>query len=863
MVDNTRNEPLLYLFCRDENKQRQVLTVYGFEPYFYAEPFAIFETQKGVKRIEKGERWDFRELDKIIVNVPKDVKELSEELPSNLTYENTIPFTNRFMIDKGIYKGIEIDDSIDISKPIHHDVLKPIDFTTDLRIGYFDIEIVCVKGNLDVNQELKDVIRNASNIISHISLVDSYTDIRYSFELDPYNKFFKENKNIKRITKQTSESKFYKKEWVNFDLSRNRNIYHTRYANERTLITDFLMLVKRLDFDVIEAYNLDGFDYPYTFKRSKKLGINFNKVSPMGIASFNKINGLELIDTYRMIKDKKSKELLELNLDYVSKEFVPERTKVDLESKISKTLIDIIYKKTGSKSIPSNLISWIFYYGTKSDRRLLTCYNLEDSVVMSKIDEKERLTKSRQSRAKVYGCHMSQTFSTTVFAYQLLLRHASFVLPKIDYEERLKRKENKKSDLKGAIVLDPYYGVLNNVIVPDYSKLYPRIIIDYNIGFRTIDNKNGDIILNDDYKFTSEYESIFVKVFKSLFNYRGSLQKRMKQLEPNSTDYKMLDDEQFSVKQGINSFYGLLDYFIDMFEHLASCVTYAGRELITITENQINTKTPFKCVYGDTDSVFIYLGKNLSEDKVLEYGFKIEKSLNKYYQIYLKKKGIKSPTIKIEFEKYGVFAQAGVKKRYAMKILWNKDWKHKSVEYMFKGLETKRSDKSKATRELQKKAWSMMLDFKEEEEIEEMVRNEIIKLKEKKADLMRYTKPVKISKELGEYKGSYANHSNIRAARYSRQIGINIGTGKYKVLPFKNLKTNPWKLQVSRKKDNYIMFSRLSEITEFLKYCEIDIDTIIKKDIFTPLEDVFNLKSIYINDLLSEGTQFDLRSIRK
>jgi hypothetical protein len=59
------------------------------------------------------------------------------------------------------------------------------------------------------------------------------------------------------------------------------------------------------------------------------------------------------------------------------------------------------------------------------------------------------------------------------------------------------------------------------------------------------------------------------------------------------------------------------------------------------------------------------------------------------------------------------------------------------------------------------------------------------------------------------------------------------------------------------------MFSRLSEITEFLKYCEIDIDTIIKKDIFTPLEDVFNLKSIYINDLLSEGTQFDLRSIRK
>jgi len=102
-IENKNSD--IYLFNRNSQKIPVINKVKGFQPYFYV------EKQDGNYISIDGQK-----LDKIIVNNPKDVKELREHFLNH--YEADILFVNRYIIDR----------ISEIKKE-------------DIRICYLDIEV--------------------------------------------------------------------------------------------------------------------------------------------------------------------------------------------------------------------------------------------------------------------------------------------------------------------------------------------------------------------------------------------------------------------------------------------------------------------------------------------------------------------------------------------------------------------------------------------------------------------------------------------------------------------------------------------------------------------------------------------------
>jgi len=855
-------QPIIHLFVRDKENVKHILHITGFESYFYIDNGTLSPTTVGVKRIENDYvKWNKETCQKVITSTPKDVSILKKKAGKN--WESKILYPNRFLIDNKIFRAIKIKSDIDITQQIDYKELIPTEFSCDsLRTCYLDIEIVCDKKDLNINFSFDDVKRLANHSVSHISFVDSFTNKKYLLEYVPKLK-------QDRLTRIKSEFELYKSKWVKFILSKDKDITHIKFRKETDLLNGFVNLFHTFDFDVWQSYNLIGFDFPYLLDRMDNLNINYSKLSQLRVANKKTIYGIELLDTLKMLKQLLRKGIPRYTLDYVSNKFVPERTKVNISENISEELKSIIFKLTHSKSVPSNIISWIFYYGTQDDKRLLASYNLEDSVVIQKLDEKKRLLASRRVLAKVLGTHMSQTFKPVGFAMNYLLRfsHNKIVMPNtMEFEKKeLQEKE------KGAEVLDPSTCVLNNVGVVDYTRLYPTIMCDGNISFETMD-KDGDIKLIDLYTasgiwmpddklkygvYDSTVKSMFYDAFQFLFAYRMSIQEKLILVEPESEEYNLLNEEQNALKHLINSFYGFLK-FLDT--ELLGSVTFWGRILTLFTVKCIEENTHYKVLYGDTDSVFVYFGENKDKTQIIEAGHKLSLILNMAYKKLFESIGIYDTNISVKFEKVGVFAQAGAKKRYGFKVIWDKDWKTDNVEYKFKGLEMQRSDWSQFARDTQEVLWTMILDRKDNEEILNYLKerkNYVIQsIKSMTTENLLYLSlPKRISKELDEYKGSYTNNVSVRAARYSRAVNINIGNGKYYMMYIYRLKQNPWNLKINKSKNikkpalNAILFSTPSELTELMNYCDIDINTYIEKQLISPSRSIFLLTGINPNDI--------------
>jgi len=842
------DKPVLHLFCRNEKGERVKLEVFGFEPYFYTTPYALSSKTKGVTRIEHGyKRHNGQECDKVFVKIPKDVSIIRETLTD--TWEANILFPNRFLIDTGIRRGIEIEDNIDISAPFHYKHLIPIDDPGyPIRVLYFDAEIVpyeeYFRGIINGTQYYTiDEAKSGKHVISHISLVDSSTGTRYLLKCNPYLK--------KERTKLiTSEEKLYNKEWVNFERSKEKNIMIATFRDQKEMLINFMTLIRDLDCDVIEGYNIESFDLPVIFNTCSELKISPNIMSTIKVViPPTTIYGIDVLDVYKMIKMNISKQLESFTLDYVSSKYVKDRVKLDIRGHISPELRKIIKHYTGSDSVPSNIFMWIFYYGTSDDKRLLDCYNIEDSVVAMRLDEIRRLTTNRRMFAKGTGTHMGKTFSTTHYAHNHLLRYSKdkFVMPNVEDRE----EGDITGEGKGAEVLDPRVGMFKYVLVVDYSSLYPMIMMANNISPET-KSKTGDIDIGNGVKFNSEPKSIFYNAFNDLIGERNRIKKEMKKYSYEDPRHKNLDDEQFALKQQINSYTGYLK-FIDL--DLYNSVTFAGRTLILLTRDIVQQKTPYRPLYGDTDSVFIHIGDNISLDEAKRRSFQLVDLLNKAYDIYLKGKGIKEHNISVKPEKLGIFCQTGTKKRYGFKVLWDGDWKgDEEAEYYFKGLQLKRSDNSQLCRDLQENIWKMVLDGKPKEDITNYLKDKY-KMVMGDIDIPYVSKPESITKPFSTYKGSSANHIKIRAARNSLQAGIEIQVGqKYKMLPIKNMKyNNPFGIKLWNKKENGVLFSNDDEIHEILKWCEIDRDEIVRQ-MYMVIRDISLIVKINFLDIVSDGT---------
>ena len=248
----------------------------------------------------------------------------------------------------------------------------------------------------------------------------------------------------------------------------------------------------------------------------------------------------------------------------------------------------------------------------------------------------------------------------------------------------------------------------------------------------------------------------------------------MKELDPNSQEYKTKYITQYAQKVIANSFYGCLGFrhFRLYNKNVAESVTYIARMIIKEVARWFEEKG-FKIIYGDTDSIFVSM-----EDRTIENMTKLKDEVNIHFKTYFKQFGVqdKNNIFELEFEKVykTIFFKLktdgkGAKKKYAGQLIW-KDGKEID-KFDLVGFESRRSDSPQVGRDFIKKILEMICYEKPKTEIDDYVEQfrKDIKFKFTPEQIAL---PMGITKPLASYKNNpiHVRASNLANSKHNAQI---------------------------------------------------------------------------------------------
>ncbi|QCS43192.1 DNA polymerase domain-containing protein [Natrinema versiforme] len=206
----------------------------------------------------------------------------------------------------------------------------------------------------------------------------------------------------------------------------------------------------------------------------------------------------------------------------------------------------------------------------------------------------------------------------------------------------------------------------------------------------------------------------------------------------------------------------------------ASAITATGREVIEFTETAANEEG-YEVTYGDTDSVMLELGTDVSKAEAIEKSFDLEDHINGRYDDFAHEElGAEFHRFQIEFEKlYRRFFQAGKKKRYAGHITWKEGKDVDDIDIV--GFEYQRSDIAPITKEVQHRVIEMIVREGDVEGAKEYVNGVIEDVREGDISLEDIAIPGGIGKRLDNYDTDTAQ---VRGAKYANLLlGTNFQRG--------------------------------------------------------------------------------------
>ncbi len=135
-------------FGRLENGE-SFLSMNYYEPYFYIKTKDVKKISKGDFKIENSKMKNFKgeKLSRVIVEIPKEVPNLRKEFENKEVecYEADIRFAQRYMMDKGIMMGLDIDGDYEqweyVDRVYREPNITPCNyFPENLKIFSVDIE---------------------------------------------------------------------------------------------------------------------------------------------------------------------------------------------------------------------------------------------------------------------------------------------------------------------------------------------------------------------------------------------------------------------------------------------------------------------------------------------------------------------------------------------------------------------------------------------------------------------------------------------------------------------------------------------------------------------------------------------------
>lgn len=560
----------------------------------------------------------------------------------------------------------------------------------------------------------KDYIQDLSSKTNHILHIDIETQ-----DIDIHS----DNEIISIVIYSTFKNEYYQLTWsdkVKQKQYRNMNISTYIFNSEKDMLQKVLDIFNVLQVDCLTGWFFNQFDLPYLFNRLEKLKLNAKSISPTNSYRWVKNNTQISIDGMYCI-----------NLDdfYFSlQQSAPDSRKLDY----------IANKELGlQKTEESGALAADIWKSGDLDRLLK--YNLQDVVLMVKLDEKLKLFEFFYELSNFSGAPLDRLSNSNIIDNYILIeaKKQKIALPTLHY--------GQKEEFKGALVMDPIPGLHKNVAFLDWKSLYPSIMVSGNFSYETFINYM---------EFKQDEIGFIPGLIDVLFKMRAQYKKMGE------------DNKQISIKRLMNSIYGLFGFAGSRLFNpkIAESITNTGQEVLKFSK-QIANENGFEVIGGDTDSIFL---KNINDKQAT----KVADEINKRIPELMRKFGFNRNIMEIEFED---MAQSvllmDVKKRYAKLI---------DGKVFVKGMQTVRSDSPMLGRKIQKTILEAILKGHPEEKIKQYIKLHEKLIKQDKIPLEDILSP------MGLQKTKYKNKPiQLRASQYSNKyLGYNFTKGDKLMLAF-------------------------------------------------------------------------------
>lgn len=660
---------------------------------------------------------------KVEVNNPKDIGSIREEIrPAKgvvTCLETDVPFVRRYLNDKN---------------------LEPLKLCT-------------VEGDeVESNYAVKKVINAKSIKEKENGILDKPKVL--GFDIEVYSKRRTPNEDVDPILMIAFYgSGGYKKviTWKKFE---GASDYVEFVKDEGEMLMRFNDIVNTFGPDYIVGYFSDGFDFPYIKARADKYKIKLKvgldgkevKFSRRNNTRTAKIVGMAHIDVFKFIRRIMSGEinLPAYDLDTVANNFLG----------------------TGKSGAD---VSKLWSAWDKGGKELgeYCKYNLVDAELAYKLFEK--IYPNISEFVKLCGLPPDDlarmSFSQLVESFVLRnLDQFNEIAPNRPYRNVVGEREGV--GYEGAFVVQPEPGIYRDVAVFDFKSLYPTIISVHNICPSTLTDSMEDVNVSPkidyggkemEYRFAYKYDGIFPKLIREVLVRRNRVKDLLKKDKKDAT----LIARQYSLKTLANSTYGYFGFSGARWycKECAASTTAFARDYIKKVIDRAE-KLNFEVIYGDTDSVFISLGKG----KTMKDGALFMESVNEELPSLME--------LELDgFYPRGIFVmkkgeEEGAKKKYA--LVNEKD------EIKIVGFETVRGDWSLIAKETQKEVLRIILVEDDIKKAVGYVKDVLDKVKDGKMPIEKLILKKRLTKNIGDY-SAIGPHVNVAKQLIKR--GETVGAG--------------------------------------------------------------------------------------
>lgn len=511
--------------------------------------------------------------------------------------------------------------------------------------------------------------------------------------------------------------------------------------DERELLKRTLTVINQYDPDILLGWNVVGFDLRVLDARARALGIPLTlgrDGQPLRVEQgqngrwFARIAGRLVLDGIDTLKQA-TWRFERYGLDFVAHELLG-RGKAIEQVDDRGAEIQRLYAE---------------------DRRALAHYNLEDCRLVSEIFATAGLIEYLLERARLTGLPLDKVGgSQQAFDHLYLpaLHRRGHVAPPY---------ASGRADLSipGGFVMDSRPGLYRHILVLDFKSLYPSIIRTFKVDplGLSVGTAEGaepdDLIPGFNGAIFSRREHLLPGIIERLWQARDRAR-----AEGNAPLAQ-------AIKIQMNACYGVLGSRVCRFfdQRLSGSITLRGHQILHQTAERIEQHHGHQVIYGDTDSVFVWLGDDWQDQETAGYGRELARALNDWWRQQLQQRFGLDSALELQFEAhYERFlmprmrhSDKGSKKRYAgLKRLPDG-----RTELLFRGLESVRTDWTALARGFQRELYERIFH---DRPWESLIRETLERLRAGECDeQLIYHR--RLRQPLGAYQHNQPPH--VRAAR--------------------------------------------------------------------------------------------------